>query len=235
MGHRVAVVLATLLFLGAVPLAGQSRFTFSPYLGALFVDGSCVYEEGDACLGFAHGDPAVVLGAVASYEIAPAWRVEATYARSWMAGDPIAATPSGGSEGFPTGPPTGPPDVWSPGVPFSTAISLTHATIRRSLVRTPRSNVYATGSIGRIAFDAHRAGRSFADLLLGAGLGFRIGGGPIALRADGRMFTQPCSGEERELERLACDDGSWLTHAEVSGGVVLTFPGIGSAASRGED
>jgi len=231
MGHRVAVPLATLLlFLGSVPLAGQSRFTLSPYLGALFVDGSCVYQEGGACHGFSHGDPAVVLGAVASYEIAPAWRVEATYARSWIAGDPIPATPT-----IPGGGPEINPAVWSRGVPFATTTSLAHATIRRSLVRTPRSDVYATGSIGRIAFDARRAGRSFADLLLGAGLGLRIGRGPIALRADGRMFTQPCSGEERELERLACDDGSWLTHAEVSGGVVLTFPGIGSAAFRGDD
>jgi hypothetical protein len=230
-GGRAAVALATLLlFLGPVPLAGQSRFTLSPYLGALFVDGSCVYEEEDACLGFSDGDPAVVLGAVASYEIAPAWRVEATYARSSMAGDPIPASTSirvGGLEDNPA--------VGSQGVPFWTALSLAHATVRHSLVRTPRSDVYATGSIGRIAFDGRRAGRSFADLLLGAGLGLRIGGGPIALRADGRMFTQPCSGEERELERLACDDGSWLTHAEVSGGVVLTFPGIGSAAFRGED
>ena len=174
MGHRVAVALATLLLLGAVPLAGQSRFTLSPYLGALFVDGSCVYKEGGACLGFSHGDPAVVLGAVASYEIAPAWRVEATYARSSIAGDPIPAIPVGGPEGIPT--------VWSQGVPFGTAMSLAHATIRRSLVRTPRSDVYATGSVGRIAFDARRAGQSFADLLLGAGLGLRIGGGPIALR-----------------------------------------------------
>ena len=232
MGGRAAVALATfLLFLGPVPLAGQSRFTLSPYLGALFVDGSCVYAEGGACHGFSHGDPAVVLGAVASYEVAPTWRVEATYARSWIAGDPIPAIPLGGPEGIPSGP----PDVWSRGVPFATTTSLAYGTVRRSLVRTPRSDVYATGSVGRIGFDGRRAGRSFADLLLGVGLGWRIGGGPIALRADGRLFTQPCSGEERELERLACDDGSWLTHAELSGGVVLTFPGIESAAVRLQD
>lgn len=231
MGGRVAVVLATLLlFLGPVRLAGQSRFTLSPYLGALFLDGSCVYQEGGACHGFSHGDPAVVLGAVASYEIAPAWRVEATYARSWMAGDPIPATPT-----IPDGRPETNPAVWSRGVPFATTTSLAYGTVRRSLVRTLRSNVYATGSVGRIAFDGRREGRSFADPVLGAGLGLRLGRGPIALRADGRMFAQPCSGEERELERLACDDGSWLTHAEVSGGVVLTFPGIGSAAVRGKD
>jgi hypothetical protein len=229
-GRTTFASATVLLLLGAVPLAGQSRFTLSPYLGALFVDGSCVYEEGGACLGFSHGDPAVVLGAVASYEIAPAWRVEVTYARSSIVGDPISATPT-----IPGGGPEGNLAVGSQGVPFWTAMSLAHATIRRSLVRSPRSDVYATGSVGRIAFDGRRAGQSFADLLLGAGLGLRIGGGPIALRADGRMFTQPCSGEERELERLACDDGSWLTHAEVAGGVVLTFPGIGSGAFRGQD
>ena len=231
MGGRAAVALATmLLFQGPDPLAGQSRFTLSPYLGALFVDGSCVYEEGAACHGFSHGDPAVVLGAVASYEIAPAWRVEATYARSWMAGDPIPATPA-----IPGGGPENNPAVWSRGVPFATTTSLAYGTVRRSLARSPRSDVYATGSVGRIAFDARREGRSFADPVLGAGLGLRLGRGPIALRADGRMFAQPCSGEERELERLACDDGSWLTHAELSGGTVLTFPGIGSAALPGRD
>ena len=228
MGREVAAALAPLLlFLGAVPLAGQSRFTLSPYVGALFVDGSCVYREDGDCLGFSQGDPAVVVGAVASYELAPAWRVEATYARSSIDGEaPTPVTPTRPSGLVPDGP---------QGVPFGTVTSLAHATIRRSLVRTPRSDVYATGSIGRIAFDARREGQSFADLLLGAGLGLRIGGGPIALRADGRMFTQPCSDEEREFERLACDDGSWLTHAEVSGGVVLTFPGVGSAASSGDD
>ena len=217
MGRGLAIALALLLLLlGAVPLPGQSRFTFSPYAGTLFVDGSCVYRPAvrDGCAGF--DGPTLALGATASYELAPAWRVEATYARVSIGGHASATTPTSGSLSA--------DDPW--GVPFGTAATLAHLTIRRSLVGGERSDVFATGSIGRIAFDAGRENRSFADLLLGAGLGIRLGAGPVAVRSDARLFAQPCAGGEPIPDGLACDDGSWLTHAMVTGGVVLTFPGV---------
>jgi hypothetical protein len=224
-GGRVAVVLAVALtVVCTASAAGQSRFTLSPYVGTLFVDGSCVYRDLLGCVGFS--GPTLVKGATASYEIAPDWRIEGTYAHVSIGG----AAPSA----LTTGPP-GSSSTDRGGVPFGTVATLAHVTVRRSLARTSHSDVFATASAGRIAFDAGREDREFADLLLGAGLGFRLGEGPIGLRADARAFAQPCASETPELDGLACDDGSWLTHAEVSGGVVLTFPGIGSAAFRGQD
>lgn len=225
MPRKAAVALVHVLLLwSAIPAAAQSRFTLSPYVGTLFLDGSCVYHEGGDCLGFAHGDPAGVLGAVASYELAPAWRVEATYARSSIDGVASRADPTGTSGVMPTDGPRG--------IPFGTVATLAHVTLRRSLVGTSRSDGFATGSVGRIGFDAGRGGR-FADLLLGAGLGLRLGAGPIAVRTDARAFTQPCR-DDRDPVDLACVDGSWLGHVELSGGVVLTFPGLGPAGSRGD-
>lgn len=228
MGRAAAALLALPLLAGSVvPAAGQSRFTLSPYLGTLFLDGSCLYRDRVGCVGFSDGnDTSLVKGATASYEITSDWRVEATYARVSIGSDARPAIPTD-------------PRVTSStdrgGVPFGTTASLAHVTVRRSLIRASRSDVFATASAGRITFDAGREDREFADLLLGAGLGFRLGGGPIGVRVDARALAQPCASDPPELDGLACDDGTWLTHAEVSGGVVLTFPGVGSPASRADD
>ena len=223
MSRRGAVVLAVALTVVCTASAtGQSRFTLSPYVGTLFVDGSCVYRDLLGCVGFS--GPTLVKGATASYEIAPDWRVEGTYAHVSIGGasTPAVAVAPAGSSTTDRG-----------GVPFGTVATLAHVTVRRSLARTSHSDVFATASAGRIAFDAGREDREFADLLLGAGLGFRLGGGPIGVRTDARLFAQPCASDVPELDGLACDDGSWLAHAELSAGVVLTFPGIGASDSPG--
>ncbi|MGH7559225.1 MAG: hypothetical protein ACREMD_15875 [Gemmatimonadota bacterium] len=205
----------------------QSDVGFSPYVGALYVDGSCVNWDDGECKGrFANGNPAVVVGARLSMMLRDPWGLDLTYAISTISPDRtgIPLDLGNGDPGLQSG---------SRNVRFDVLAHLYYGAVTYSVHRTDRTNLFLSGAIGGITFDGSASDDpAFTDLLLGLGIGgiLRLDR-LISLRTDLRAFSQPCR-EDIFRDGFRCEDGSTLGHLELSGGVVLGFPGIPEAGPR---
>ncbi|MGH7570828.1 MAG: hypothetical protein ACREMK_03155 [Gemmatimonadota bacterium] len=217
-------------WLAALPASAsaQSDVGFSPYLGALWFDGSCVNWEDGGCEGrFANGDPTVVAGARLSMTLRDPWGLEVTYGASPIKSGPGVPVPVDQREG------SGATFTDTENVPFNVNAHLYYGALTYALRRTERTNLFLSGAIGGITFDGSASDDpAFTDLLLGLGIGGSVRlDRLISLRADLRAFSQPCR-EDIFRDGFRCEDGSTLGHLELSGGVVLGFPGLPEAGPR---
>lgn len=90
-----------------------------------------------------------------------------------------------------------------------------------SVVRSAPLDLYLSGSAGRIAHGP--SDDREADPFVSAGTGALLHlWRPFFLRGDAKVYGHWC-GREPQDGVLACGDGSFLTHYEVSGGIQIVF------------